>query len=107
MSQAYPPTETYPPMRLISTNPQVQASETLELQFDPPNVFFQICESCYEELELDRLQFKNARLYIRLCDNPETAISLDAEEMVSNDLNSFSIVIRFISLYFFVVFLVV
>ncbi|VDL19587.1 unnamed protein product [Hymenolepis diminuta] len=85
MSHAYPPTEIYPPMRLISTDPQVQASETSELQFDPPNVFFQICESCYEELELDRLQFKNARLYIRLCDNPETAISLDAEEMGSKE----------------------
>nr|CDS33641.1 Ubiquitin carboxyl terminal hydrolase 48 [Hymenolepis microstoma] len=85
MSQAYPLANTYPPMRLVSTSPPSEDSKTFELQFDPPNAFFQVCESCYEEIELDRLNFKNARLYIRLCDNPETAINLDVEEMRSKE----------------------
>ncbi|VDO02621.1 unnamed protein product [Rodentolepis nana] len=86
MSQTYPLTNTYPPMRLILVSPSNEASkQTFDLQFDPPSAYFQVCESCYEEIELDRLNFKNARLYFRLCDNPETAINLDAEEMRSKE----------------------
>ncbi|VDO02894.1 unnamed protein product [Rodentolepis nana] len=65
MNQTYPITNTYPPIRLILVSPPDEAFKTFDLQFDPPNDHFQ-----------------NARLYFRLCDNPETAINLDADEMV-------------------------
>lgn len=75
-------------MRLVQVNSHKgieeteEASAKLSLQFNPPSELFQVCSNCHDEIQLQRLNFKNSRLYIRLCDNPETAIESDAAEMV-------------------------
>lgn len=75
MREYYPESHECPPMRLVSPSP----SNVSELIFSPPNDFFQVCETCYEEIEIDRLKFKNVHIYIRHCPNAETAIKLDSE----------------------------
>ncbi|KAM7536962.1 hypothetical protein Aperf_G00000059965 [Anoplocephala perfoliata] len=86
MSKAYPESKKYPPMCLARRKSHNGMKETeegsakLSLQFNLTNELFQVCSDCHEEIQLQRLNFRNSPLYIHPCLNPETAIELDAAE---------------------------